>query len=95
MSGAQDPPEEHHGPHVAPPQDNHERLAWASPTARSGRVRVRHHTCNRCAPCYELCVAAGLAFIRRSADGVIHETTWMTATETERIWASLLRGAAR
>jgi hypothetical protein len=95
MSGAQDPPEKYHGLHLAPLQDDHEQLAWASPTARSSRIRVRHHTCNRCAPRYELCVAAGLAFIRRSADGETHETAWTTAAETERIWASLLRGAAR
>lgn len=95
MSGAQDLMEEYHGLHTAPLQDDHERLAWASPTARCERVRVRRHTCNRCAPRYELCVAAGLAFVRRSVDGVIHETAWTAAAETEQVWASLLRGTAR
>jgi hypothetical protein len=86
---------EYHGLHVAPLRGDHERLAWARPTARCGRVRVRHHTCNRCAPRYEFCVAGGLTFIRRSADGEIHETAWTAAAETEQVWASLLRGAAR
>jgi hypothetical protein len=95
MSGAQDPLEEYHGLHVAPPQDGHELLAWANPTARCCRIRVRHHTCNRCTPRYELCVAGGLAFIRRSADGETHETVWTTTAEAERVWAAMLRGEAR
>jgi NAD-dependent dihydropyrimidine dehydrogenase PreA subunit len=95
MSGAQDPLKEYHGLHAAPPQDDHERLTWASPAARGRRIRVRHHTCNRCHPCYELCVAGSLAFIRRSNDGETHETTWTTAAKAEQIWKSLLRGAAR
>lgn len=47
------------------------------------------------APRYEFCVAGGRTFIRRSADGEIHETAWTAAAETEQVWASLLRGAAR
>ncbi|WP_250906164.1 hypothetical protein [Nonomuraea sp. NEAU-A123] len=46
-------------------------------------------------PWYEFCVAGGLAFVRRSADGVIHETAWTMAAEAERVWGALLRGAAR
>ncbi|MEU4227232.1 hypothetical protein AB0F17_23305 [Nonomuraea sp. NPDC026600] len=44
---------------------------------------------------YEFCVAGGLAFVRRSTDGVIHETAWTMAGEAERVWGALLRGAAR
>ncbi|MEV1244843.1 hypothetical protein [Nonomuraea sp. NPDC049750] len=37
-------------------------------------------------PCYEFCVAGGPAFVRRSTDGVIHETAWTMAAEAERVW---------
>ncbi|MBT2229846.1 hypothetical protein KLK06_28745 [Nonomuraea sp. NEAU-A123] len=95
MSGVQDPLEGCHGLHVAPLRRGHEQLAWMSPAARCGRVRVRRHTCSHCVPWYEFCVAGGLAFVRRSADGVIHETAWTMAAEAERVWGALLRGAAR
>ncbi|GGO74012.1 hypothetical protein GCM10012289_45680 [Nonomuraea cavernae] len=95
MSGVRDLLEEYHGLHVAPVQEGHERIAWATPTARCVRVRVREHTCSGCAPCYEFCVAGGLAFIRRSVKGVIHETVWTTTAEAERVWAAMLRGEAR
>jgi len=89
------PLEEYHGLHVAPLQEGHERIAWASPVARCVRFRVRRHTCSGCPPCYEYCVAGGLAFVRRSADGVVHETAWTLTAETDRIWGALLRGEAR
>lgn len=87
--------EEYHGLHVAPVQEGHEQIAWARPAARCARVRVREHTCSRCAPCYEFCVAGGLAFVRRSVKGAIHETAWTTTAQAARLWAALLRGEAR
>lgn len=95
MSRASDLLEEYHGLHVAAVQEGHERIAWAPPAARCVRVQVRERTCSRCVPCYEFCVAGGLAFVRRSADGVIHETAWAMAAEAEQVWVAMLGGAAR
>ncbi|GAA4505329.1 hypothetical protein GCM10023096_01590 [Nonomuraea ferruginea] len=95
MNMTRDLLEEYHGLHVASAWKDHERLAWVSPAVRCGRVRVRRHTCSRCLPCYEFCVAAGLAFIRRSTHSGMHETAWTLAAEAERVWWALLMGAAR
>lgn len=64
-------------------------LRWFEPTSRCPRVRVKAHVTGQAVE-YELCVAGGMAFIRRTRGGAVQETAWVLYGEAERLWAFLL-----
>lgn len=55
-------------PHPTKPQLGYRALLWRRPY-NSGRVRVAEWTCDCANVFYELCEAAGLAFIRKTIKG--------------------------
>lgn len=85
--------EDFHSAHPEPLKDGHTRIRAAS-------IRVRSHTCD-CTPTpYELCEAAGLAFIRRTVRSsagthVSGDSPWLRRAEADKLWTALLEGRAR
>lgn len=67
--------------------------------ARAASIRVRSHTCGCTPTSYELCEAAGLAFIRRtvrsSAGTHVSESPRLRRAEADKLWTALLAGRAR
>ncbi|MFI6630758.1 hypothetical protein ACIBI7_17960 [Nonomuraea fuscirosea] len=66
---------------------------------RAASLRVRSHTCGCSPTSYELCAAAGLAFIRRtvrsSAGTHVSDSPWLRRAEADQLWTALLEGRAR
>lgn len=82
-------------PHVSKTKPEHMRLVWRPPYHAEDRVRVMAWTCD-CRPSfYELCHAAGVAYIRRTALREVHETYRWSFREAESVWKALLDGQAR
>ncbi|MFI6294939.1 hypothetical protein ACIBEJ_25340 [Nonomuraea sp. NPDC050790] len=86
-------------PHVAAKQRGSGRLRWYALDPYGRRVRVADWTCACQATVYELCLAGGRAFIRRTVQGEpvarMHETDWGSLGETRETWAALLAGYVR
>jgi hypothetical protein len=85
--------------HVAPPRPDHMRLVWRDPFKAEDRVRVAAWTCDCVDTVYELCHAAGQAYIRRTqrSHGSVqsHETYRWRFSEAQGVWLALLDGGAR
>lgn len=88
-----------HGRHPAPPSLYATRVPWSPCTSRTARVRVRDYTCECLPLVFELCVSAGLAFVRRRqlspARLLITESEWTTRRQAEALWTDLMNGQAR
>ncbi|MEU4225551.1 hypothetical protein AB0F17_14750 [Nonomuraea sp. NPDC026600] len=88
-----------HGPHPALPLAVHEHLTWYPPANRTHRVRVTQHSCECRSTLFELCHAAGQAFIRRTIRGngnpVVHETDWLLTATADCLFQRILLGQAR
>ncbi|GGO07800.1 hypothetical protein GCM10010116_15710 [Microbispora rosea subsp. aerata] len=88
------------GLHLPPEQPGCVRLEWLPETRRTAHVRVVRHTCGDCqAVTYELCVAGGLMFIRRTdrtkRTPQVHETERLITCRARAMWRDLLLGFAR
>ncbi|TDE58147.1 hypothetical protein E1295_05925 [Nonomuraea mesophila] len=86
-----------HGPHAEPPKPDRVTLTWHEPSIRVPRIRVVSHTCQCQAVTYELCAAAGQAFVRRTdrGTGAVHETAWSLTSAAMRTFTQILEGEAR
>ncbi|MEU4573610.1 hypothetical protein [Nonomuraea sp. NPDC023979] len=88
----------YHGAHPAAASPNLTAVRWYPCASRTTNVRVRDYTCGCLPVVFELCNAAGLAFIRRhqrSTSGtVVTESGWETWSRTEALWSHILRGEA-
>jgi hypothetical protein len=88
-----------HSAHPEPAKDGHTKINWSSSTDRATSIRVKSHTCGCTSTSYELCEAAGLAFIRRtvrsSAGPHVSESPWLRRAEADKLWTALLEGWAR
>ncbi|MEU6715361.1 hypothetical protein ABZ897_28185 [Nonomuraea sp. NPDC046802] len=86
-----------HGPHVEPPLPGHVNLSWYDPLPRAPRIRVILHTCECRETTYELCAAAGQAFVRRTdrAEQTVRETEWTLTSTARRVFDQILHGEAR
>ena len=88
-----------HSTHPAPPRPDALPVSWSSPLPHSSGIRVRDYTCECRSLVFELCVAGGLAFIRRYdrsvSPGVIVESPRERAHNTELLWWQLIAGKAR
>ncbi len=86
-------------PHVAAMRRGSGRLRWYAVDPYARRVRVVDWTCACRATVYELCVAGGRAFVRRTVQGEpvaqVHETDWASLGQTREIWGALLAGYVR
>ncbi len=78
-------------PHPARPQPGCRDLVWREPYV-TGRIRVIEWTCECAAEVYELCEAAGLAFIRKTTGGAVWESDAWLVREIRRTWRALLGG---
>ncbi|GAA2215794.1 hypothetical protein GCM10009850_112620 [Nonomuraea monospora] len=91
--------EDFHSEHPEPLKDGHTKITWSPSTNRAVSIRVRRHTCGCVPTSYELCAAAGLAFIRRivrsSAGAHVSESPWLPRAEADKLWTALLEGWAR
>lgn len=94
----------YHGVHPLAPAGDHQKLKWGAPFSvqQYDNVRVRRHTCGMesCSHIYyELCIAGGQGFIRRTSSRLgrtrVVETPPMLSTAAERLWEELLHGRAR
>ncbi|MFI6484135.1 hypothetical protein ACIBH1_39855 [Nonomuraea sp. NPDC050663] len=76
-----------------------EDIDWSVPVPRANRIRVCDFTSDMQPVFYELCMAAGLMFIRRfcrrETGMVVHESPWMRTEEARNLWARLLNGECR
>lgn len=86
-------------PHVMPLQAEHMQLVWREPFEAESLVRVIAWTCPHERTAYELCRAAGQAYIRRTCHGAdgsaVHETYRWSVGEGGKVWNALLRGHVR
>jgi hypothetical protein len=82
-------------PHVSKPKPDHMCLVWRPPHSAEVRVRVIAWTCDCRTPFFELCHAAGVAYIRRTQLNEVHETYRWSFKEAEAVWRALLGGDAR
>lgn len=88
-----------HGFHPAPPKPNASLVDWSPCRTNNLRARVRAHTCD-CSPIvYELCVANGLTYVRRS-DWSTYPTSVMESERlidhrAQELWSQIMRGEAR
>lgn len=91
--------EDFHSAHPEPARNGLTKISWSASTDRAVSIRVRSHTCGCVPTSYELCEAAGLAFIRRtvrsSAGTHVSESPWLRRAEADRLWTALLEGWAR
>ncbi|MFG2078688.1 hypothetical protein [Nonomuraea maritima] len=74
------------------------QVQWKQPLQRAERLRVRAHTCGCTFPTFELCAAAGLAFVRvfRSEDDEdVWESAWLPMRAACKLWNQILNGQAR
>lgn len=88
-----------HSAHPRPVQDGCTPIDWSTPTGRCSSARIRDHTCGCLTVWYELCTAAGLAYIRRtertSTGERVGESPWRHTAEVNELWTALLDGRAR
>jgi hypothetical protein len=84
-------------PHVPSALPDHMEIVWLDRLRAEDRVRVITWTCDCQAVYYELCHAAGRAYIRRTLrkDGTVHETYRWLFREAAQVWDALLLGHAR
>ncbi|WP_157248842.1 hypothetical protein [Nonomuraea typhae] len=86
-------------PHVTAVRRGSGRLRWNVVDPYGRPVRVIEWTCACRATVYELCLAGGRAFIRRTVQGEpvakTHETDWASLRQTREIWGALLAGYVR
>jgi len=91
--------ENFHSAHPEPAKNGLAKISWAPATARAVSIRVKSHTCGCVPTSYELCEAAGLAFIRRAvrspAGTHVCESPWMQRAAADKLWTALLEGWAR
>jgi hypothetical protein len=87
-----------HGPHAADGGSDAGSIDWGDPLPRFVRVRVLRHTCECRARVYELCAAAGRAWIRRTHRSptvtVVKESHPTSYREAGELWEKLLSGKA-
>jgi hypothetical protein len=83
-------------PHLPEPQPNHKRLAWL-PSRNDPRYRALAWTCHCADVIYELCMAGGQSYLRRTdlTTGNVSETHGMRVREGEALWQTLLQGRAQ
>ncbi|MDA0631907.1 hypothetical protein OUY22_00635 [Nonomuraea sp. MCN248] len=88
----------YHSVHPAKERPNLTPVHWHPGASRAARVRVRAYTCDCLPVVFELCVAGGLAFVRRHERSigrlVVVESEWETWRRTEELWIAILRGEA-
>ncbi|MFC4015987.1 hypothetical protein ACFOY2_52860 [Nonomuraea purpurea] len=85
---------DYHGRHMPMVSKEPEGMKWTPGVFRGEKVRVRDHTCECSSVVYELCLAGGIMFIRRTRKGddedIVHEFTARTNSEVFAAWLEMV-----